>query len=202
MELKDNRFFLYIKNVSVILILLLFVSSCGIIEQVEKMKALSQCNFSLESVEDITLAGIAIDDMHSINDLSVMDVAMITMSFAKGHLPLKFTLNVEIKNPNDEVASMNKLDWILLIDDIEMARGVTNRRVEVLPGGRAILPLPFNMDLTKLLSGESANAVMNFGFNLAGYDSTPSRIILKAKPTIIVGNSQIAYPGYISISMG
>ena len=90
MELKDNRFSLYVKNVSVILILLLFVSSCGVIEQVGQMKALSKCNFSLESVENITLAGLAIDDMHSINDLSIMDVSMITLSFAKGQLPLKF----------------------------------------------------------------------------------------------------------------
>ncbi|MCK5840263.1 MAG: hypothetical protein KAG99_10465 [Bacteroidales bacterium] len=201
MKLKENGFFLYLKNVSVILILLLFVSSCGVIEQVGQMKTLSRCDFILKSIENISLAELSIDDMHSINDLSMMDVAMITMSFAKGQLPLKFTLNVEISNPNDQVASMNKLDWILLIDDIEMTRGVTNRRVEVLPGGKAMLPLQFNMDLTKLLSGESANAVMNFGFNLAGYDGMPSRVILKAKPTIMVGNSEIAYPGYISISM-
>jgi hypothetical protein len=95
---------------------------------------------------------------------------------------------------------MNGMEWILLIDDIEMSRGKLDRRIEVMPNNQtAIMPVTLGCDLRKVLSGKSAEAVKNFGFNLAGQGNQPTRIALKAKPSIVIGNMVIPYPDYITI---
>ena len=190
------------KRIKYLSVLLLIVSlvSCDVLQQVDQMKNFAKCKFRLKSVKNIELAGIDIQQIQSVSDLGLIDLGIITAAFAGGRLPLDFTLNLEVQNPNNETAAMNRLDWILLIDDIEMVRGTNNDRVSVpANGGISILPLSMSFDLLKTLSGESGEAVMNFGFNLAGMGDRPTRITLKAKPTIYVGGQAISYPGYISI---
>lgn len=53
--------------------------------------------------------------------------------------------------------------------------------------------------LKKLLTGKSLDALTNFGFNVAGMSSRPSRITAKIKPTIMIGKTPLTYPGYITI---
>lgn len=183
-----------------ILILIMVGTSCGIMEQAQQMKTLAKCKFRLESVDDLTLAGVNIQSVKSMDDLGLIDAGKIMTALLTGDLPLRFILNVEAQNPNDQMAAMNRLDWILLIDDIEMVNGLLTERIEIPSnGGVTVIPLSMNMDLAEVLSGKSADAVVNFGFNLAGFGGQPTRITLKAKPTILVGNREITYPGYISI---
>ncbi len=122
------------------------------------------------------------------------------MTALSGKLPLGFTVNVEVQNPNPQKATMNELYWILFIDEKEITQGKVGDRLTVPPdGGRAIMPVDVHIDLFEVLTGESADAVVNFGMNLSGSGGTPSRIKLKVKPTIYVGMKRIKYPGYFII---
>jgi hypothetical protein len=186
---------------SAILLTMMLLSSCEILEQAQQMANLTKCEFRLNSVDQLRLAGVNIQQVRQLSDLNFMDAAKITAAAASGgNLPLNFTLNVEVKNPNSAAAGLNKLDWILLIDDIEMTTGVNNQRVQVAAnGGTAIIPLNIGIDLRQALQGKSADAIANFGLNLAGAGNRPTRITLKAKPTIMVGSQTISYPGYLTV---
>ncbi|MCD4678766.1 MAG: hypothetical protein K8S00_00115 [Bacteroidales bacterium] len=188
------------KKIIFIFSIILLMGSCDISRQINEMNAFSKCDFRLYTIEDIKLAGVDIQQYKSYKDLKFMDIATISTSLAKGNLPLTFTLNVQVKNPNPATAALNKMEWILFIDEIEILQGVSNQRAEIPPnGGISNLPLQINADLMKVLSGESAEAVSNFAFNLAGQGNRPSRIMLKVKPAIMVGNTPVSYPGYISV---
>jgi len=176
----------------------IIINSCS---QLKEMATLTKCQFKLKSVENISLAGVNIQNLTNFSQLNLIDAAKITSAVANGTLPLSFVLNVEAKNPNPVKASMNKLEWILFIDDIEMINGILNKKIEIAPsGGISVFPILMQMDLKKILSGKSGDALLNFGFNLAGAGNKPTRITLKAKPSIMIGNSTITYPGYISIN--
>ena len=185
------------------LIALLFISllgSCSILEQASELQTFSKCQFRLKSVQNIRLAGINVQQINQVSDLTLMQMAKLSTAFAAKDMPLKLSLNVEVKNPNQSKAALNELAWILFIDDIEMTRGNLARRVEIPShGGLAVLPIGIEVDLFEVLSGESADAIINFALNLAGAGNTPSRIMLKAKPTLYVGTKPITYPGYIKI---
>ncbi len=192
---------MYKKSLSLALIAgMIWLTSCDVLQQVAEMAAFTKCQFRLSTVENLSLAGVDVQQKKKLSDLTFTDAARVTSAFATGTLPLSLTLNVQVKNPNAAQASMNKLEWILLIDGIEMVSGVNQNRVNVpANGGVATLPLRISVDLNKALSGKSKDAILNFGFNLAGLGNQPTRITLKAKPSIVVGNQTLDYPGYLSV---
>jgi hypothetical protein len=185
-------------NIAAIIVIMLF-SSCSVLQQTSEMKNFGKCEFRIESARNMKLAGVNIQDKKSLQDLTIMEMTKIGGVIAGGTLPLNFDLKIEVKNPNPVMAAMNKLDWILLIDDIEMTRGILNQRIEVPAGSLANFPVFINLDLMKSLNGKSGDALINFAMNLAGTGSKPTRIKLKAKPTIMIGSTPVEYPGYITI---
>jgi hypothetical protein len=188
------------KFINTIIVLLISVfTSCSVFQQTSEIAAFTKCEFRIESARNMKLGGVNIQDKHTLSDLSIMEMTKIAGIIAGGTLPLTFDLNVQIKNPNPGMAAMNKLDWILIIDDIEMTRGILNQRIEIQANNITTVPVAMSLDLMKSLSGKSGDALINFALNLAGTGSRPTRIKLKAKPTILVGTTPIEYPGYITI---
>jgi hypothetical protein len=189
------------KKISLLLILIVFIAgSCSVFEQASEITRLSKCEFRINNVENPRLAGIDISNVDSYDDLGLMDYAKISSAVVRNDLLLSFLLNLESRNPNPGKAAMNKMSWILYIDDIEMTRGMINQRVEIPPdGGRSVIPVDISVNLMEVLKGESGDALLNFGFNIAGTGSRPTRILMKLKPTIYVGSSAIDYPGYINV---
>jgi hypothetical protein len=189
------------KKLFVIVFALIAFTSCDVLEQAGQMATLTKCDFRLKTVENTSLAGINIQHIQKLSDVNLMDAARLTKAYTGSSFPLTFTLNVEARNPNAGTASMQKLDWILLIDDIEMANGTNTQPISI-PGnqGTAIIPLQISTDLKKTLTGKSGDAILNFGFNLAGAGNSPSRITLKAKPTITISGFAVSYPGYITVT--
>ena len=182
-----------------IILLTFLLSSCSVLQQTSEIKNFAKCDFRLESISNLRMAGVNIQNKTSMSDLSFVDIAKITAAVASNSLPVHFDLDVLARNPNSAMAAMNRLDWILLIDDIEMTRGVLMERIEIQPNSFTAFPVAMNFDLMKALSGKSGDALLNFIFNLTGSGNKPTRVKLKARPTIIVGSTALEYPGYITI---
>ena len=174
--------------------------SCSILDQTSEMKTFTKCLFRFVDVQDVVLAGVDVQEVQSFSDLSFTEATNLSMSALSGKLPLGFTVNIEVKNPNPEKASMTDLYWILFIDDIEITEGKVGTKVTVPPnGGTAVMPVDVQVDLFKILTGESADAVMNFGMNLAGTGNEPSRVKLKIKPYVNIGMTRVKYPAFFTI---
>lgn len=179
---------------------LISFTSCDVMQQVSQMNNLTKCEFRLESVQQLNLAGINVQNVKQVSDLNMFDAAKLVSAVGSQQFPLDFTLNIEAKNPNPSAAGMTHIDWILLIDDMEMTRGILDRQVTIpANNGTAIIPMQMHIDLQKALSGKSADAIINFGMNLAGAGNKPTRFTLQMKPTITVGGFPISYPGYLNV---
>ena len=189
------------------LLLLLFFAiavlyqSCDVTQQAQQVTNLAKCDFRIRSVENINLAGIYIQNINSIRNLNLTDAAKIMAAMGGSTFPLSLQLNFEGKNPNTTAAGLNKLEWILYIDDIQMTSGSVDKAFTIPPNnGTTIIPIQIGMDLKQALMGKSLDAIVNFGFNLAGVGNKPTRIKAKLKPTIMIGNYPLTYPGYISVT--
>lgn len=183
------------------ILFLLFFTSCDVLQQVNQVSNLSKCDFKLESVQNLKLAGINVQNISSLSDLKMLDATRLAAAVTNQQFPLDFLLNIEAKNPNSSAAGITKIDWILLIDNIEMTQGMLDRQVTIpANNGVAIIPMQMNVDLKKVLSGKSADAILNFGLNLSGNGNKPTRFTLKMKPTITVNGFPITYPGYLSVN--
>lgn len=180
--------------------LTILLSGCGLVDQMVSMKNLNQCQFKISGIENIHLAGVNVTPAKVVTDLNILDKAKILANLAKGSLPLKFTINVDVNNPNPVKAAMSKFEWILKIDDSEILNGEMNKYVEIAPNTSNTFPLEVEMDLVQIFKGEKGKDLLDFALNLSGLKNGSSRVTLKAKPTIYIGKLAVPYPGYINIS--
>jgi hypothetical protein len=174
--------------------------SCDVLQQAGRMATFARCEFRLQSVNQLRLAGVQVQNIQSTSELSLLDAAKLTTAIASGSLPLEFILNVEARNPNASQAGMSRMEWILFIDDTEMSRGILEQPVTIpANNGIAVIPMKLNLDLMKVLSGKGKDAILNFGLNLAGAGNKPTRFSMQLKPTIQVASIPVTYPGYITV---
>jgi hypothetical protein len=176
---------------------IIVLASC---RQIQEALMMARCEFRLKNVESLKLDQIDILKVKSISDISIADMARLGIAFAAGTMPLNLKLNVDVRNPNTQKAALSRLDWMLLIDQSQVAEGSTNYRIEVQPnGGISTMPLVIGTDLKKVLNGQTLNSLINLVLNICDAGGKPTRLTLKAKPWINIGNTAIAYPGYINI---
>jgi len=160
-----------------------------------------KCEFRIGSVQNTHLAGINVQEIRSISDLNLIDAGRLTAAYAQGSLPLTMTLNIDAKNPNNNQAAMNRMEWILMIEGKELVTGVLNDKVSLSPnGGTSTIPLSIQADLKKIMSNNSTQENINLGLGLIDNGNKPSKkLSLKIKPSIMIGNLNIPYPGYITV---
>jgi LEA14-like dessication related protein len=179
------------------LLLLTGIQSCSFLKEIS---TLGKCEFRMGTLEKPVIAGIDVGRINNFTDLTLVDAGIVGASVLRGELPLSFTLNIEARNPNPATAALNRLEYMAYIDDVEIARGSLDQRVEIAPnGGIAIIPLRLSTDLVSILNKDSRAALFNFGLNLADASNRPTRVTLKVKPTIMVGMMEIVYPGYFNV---
>lgn len=187
------------KKLFAVLSLILILPSCDILRQVEEMKMLSKCEFRINSVTDIHLAGVNVSRIQQISDVRPLDLLRLTNAVLNDDLPLNFNLNLEVKNPNDQAASLNRLEWILFIDELQMLQGTVNERFSTGPGETGLLPVQIGFNLAEVLQDERSDKIIDFGLGLAEGSGKTSRVMVKLKPSVVVGQRNIMYPGWIEV---
>lgn len=182
-------------------ILLTLAAGCGVGRQVREMEALAGCEFRFEGLERATLAGVDLLEAARAGGLEPGQGALLLTSMSRGSLPLDLTVHVGVRNPNDAPAAMNRLDWVLFVDENQMGVGSVTDRVEIpAHGGTAVVPVQFSTDLASLFSGQSAESLIGFALNLAGSGERPSRVTVRVRATVSVAGRDLPLPGYITLS--
>lgn len=115
-------------------------------------------------------------------------------------LPFSITANVQVRNPGAVTAAVNAIEWMAFIDDIQVASGVLNERIEVAPGGSTkIIPIRIQTDLFDYMEGDNPRTMLNFALNLVDAGGQPTRLSMKIKPSVLIGSQSVYYPGYFTI---
>ena len=177
------------------------LSSCGISEQVQQAKAFKGVDVRLVGVEQATLAGIDVTQVRKAGDLSTVQKAALLAGYASRNLPLRMRVNLEFRNPNDETAALNELDYIALLDGKQVATGRTTQRIEVAPnGGVTTAPVTLESNLRDAIGDQTDESLANFALGLADGDRQPVRLTLRLKPTFITNRGRRISPGgYVTV---
>jgi len=182
-------------------VLFLF-SRCSVNRQLAEAKALGDCKFRISSADSIYLSGIDIRRFKRIEDLNPGRYPQLAAGLLAKSLPLRARLNLEVTNPTNRNAAIEQLEYKVLLAGQELFNGFLNQRIEVSPGGGTTrVPIQLQANAYKLFTDDATrDAFMQFVQNLSGADDArPSKVTIKIKPTLAVGNKKIDYPGYITI---
>lgn len=173
-------------------------SSCGsFFKQMGAVKAFSECQFRIKEIKNVTLGGTPAGDLMKASALPVM-----LSQFSAETLMLNFTIVIEVKNPNPVSASMNRVDWILVLDDIEMLRGVITEKVSLPPGPISIadMPMLIELDVKKMFSSRSARSMIKLTASLAGIGEQTTQIKMRVKPTLEIAGVDYELADYLDVS--
>ena len=184
-----------IKKTLIILFVTMGLASCDVLTQIAQMANFANCTFDFNSVNQIQMLGVNLSKGMSKNDLNAMQLLSLANAISNRQLPVTFNVNLNVKNPNSIAASMSKMDYILSLNGKQVVSTTMNNS-----NSTSVVTIPITTDVFQLFSGESADAIVNLAFKLAGASSEPVNVGLKVKPYISVNNQQLAYPDYITMN--
>lgn len=180
----------------------LLVWQCGVSRQISEAKALGQCQYNLASADSIYLSGYDIREFKSMEDINPIRYPRIATGLLTRNIPLNARINLDITNPTSKNAAINQLEYHILLAGQELATGFINQRIAVSAGGgRTRVPVRLRANAYQLVTDEKTrDAFTQFVQNLSGKANTPpSKLTIKIKPTLDLGNKAVNYPGYITI---
>lgn len=189
-----------LKKTLIILFVTMGLASCDVLTQVAQMANFARCSFDFNSLNQIQMLGIDLSKGMTKDNLNVTQGLALVNAISNRTLPVTFNVNLDVNNPNSIAASMAKMDYIISLNGKEVVSTTLNQSVNVPANSTNVVSIPIRTDLFQLFSGESADAIVNLAFKLAGASSNPVNIGIKVKPYITIGNQQLAYPDFISIN--
>ena len=188
------------KKTLIVLFVTLGLSSCDVLTQMAQMYNFSNCTFNFNSVNQIEMLGINLSKGMSRDNLNAAQLLSLVNAISNRQLPVSFNVNVNVSNPNSIAASMTKMDYIVSLNGKQVISTTMNQSINVPANSSSVVTIPITTDLFQLFSGESADAIVNLAFKLAGASSDPVNVGLKVKPYININGQQLAYPDYITMN--
>jgi len=179
------------------LTVLFLTAGCATLEQ---FAALRSVDFSLDNVSGLRLAGVDLDGVSSFEDISLADVAALTVAVSRGDLPLDLTVNVLAENPaeNRVEARLLEMGWTLLLQNRETLSGRVAQPVVLPPGAPRTIPVVARIDLLEFFDG-GAQDLVELVLSLAGQGGAPKDIAIRATPVVETPIGPIRYPQPITI---
>ncbi|MDR2919062.1 MAG: LEA type 2 family protein [Tannerella sp.] len=178
---------------ALLLAAIMFLPGCSSLQSAYNLK---NCTYSYKSISNLTLS-----EMNLSNGISALNAAKILalLNGSSSSIPLDFTLNLDVYNPNTSQAAFQALSYIVEIDDVEFTTGYLTQAFSVNAGDTKQLPITIGVDLAQLISKNSKSAIVNIAKNFVGVGDEKSKVTVQLKPTFNVGGSLIASPVYIPV---
>lgn len=171
-----------------------------IANQAAQVMNLKNCTFDVNGINNINMLGVNLSKGMDKSSLNAMQLLNITNSLMNKKLPVTFNVNIDVSNPNNIAASMGKMDYIISLNNKEVVSSTFSNGFSVGPNSKGQVSIPISTDLFQLFSSETADAVLNLAFKLAGAKSNPVNLGVKVKPYIKINNQSLAYPDFITIN--
>ena len=193
-----------IKKIAVIVFLAMTFTACEQLVQIASQAAqivnLKNCNFDVSGIDQINMLGMNLSKGMDKSNLNATQLLKVTNALLNKKLPVSFNVNLDVDNPNSIAATLGKMDYIISLNDREVISSTFNNGFSIPANSTGKVSIPISTDLFQLFSSETADAVLNLAFKLAGAQSNPVNLGVKVKPYIKINNQSLAYPDYITIN--
>lgn len=170
------------------------LSGCAM-NQKAQIDALGKFNYSVESVQNMRVAGRDInsyqmDGNNALSNLPGLAIALLTKD-----LPLSATVNLKIANPTSTLTKINEFKYIIEMSGKPLFEGSVNENINIGQGQSMVVPLTFSANLFGVAKEQGIEKVLSDIFTR----ESNAFLALKIKPSIKIGNKNFFYPGYITV---
>ncbi|MBY0245530.1 MAG: hypothetical protein K2Q03_08775 [Sphingobacteriaceae bacterium] len=188
------------KKIVALIVLSIFLNSCDVVKQVLEIKALSDCKYKITGYSNVMIADFDIQNSIRNREVNVAKLAGLAFAFMSKNVPLRATVNLNIYNPSQQTASINKLEYRFFIDDTEFFSGNINQQILVKPNQSTDAKIGIQGNVYNLI--KNVNAISTFLNKNKNAPNSLHKIVtisLKIKPSLIIAGRVTPYPDYIVI---
>lgn len=184
------------------LLALLLIGSMGGCATAKEIIALQQVDFRYDRLSGARVAGIALDRIHSYEDVSPVDLARFAIAVVSKDVPFDITVHLEGRNPeaNATTARLVAMDWAYLVDDRESVSGRITEAFTFVQGEPKDVPIPVMFNLADFF-GSDGRDLLNTALALAGQRTSTHKVSLRISPTVDTPIGPIRYPTPIIIDL-
>ncbi|MBT8401732.1 MAG: hypothetical protein KJO98_14735 [Rhodothermia bacterium] len=178
-------------------VFLVFAGGCATLQEIANLR---NVQFNIDALSGLEVAGIDVMRVKSYEDLRAVDVVRVGAAVSRNELPVEFVLDIQAENPqeNGVQARMVRMDWTLLLEDVETISGVFDDEVVIPAGDTRLFPIAVRLDLIQFFD-RNAPDLVELALSLAGENGEAKNVKLRATPTISTAVGQIRYPEPITI---
>ncbi|MCQ2208053.1 MAG: LEA type 2 family protein [Paludibacteraceae bacterium] len=163
------------------------------------LKNMADCKFKFHSVSDVKIGSVDLSNKQTYKSLKLTDVAELMAGYASKKLMLNMNVNMKVHNPNEQVAQLDGMDYILYIDDKQMLEGVTKDQMRIEANSDANYSLPVTLNLYDAVQDKKLQPMAEFALGLATDKADASRVKVAIKPFFTFGKDTVRFPSYITI---
>lgn len=184
------------------LIAILLVSSIVGCASTRELAAMRQVEFRFDRISDAQIAGIRLGSVHSVEDVSVLDLGRLTLAVASKDVPLDLIVHLSGQNPaaNNVTARMIAMDWSYFVDDRETVSGRLSEPYSFPPGQSTDVPVVVTFNMFSFFGG-SGKDLLDTALALAGQRSSSHTVTLRLVPSIDTPAGRIRYPVPITLDL-
>lgn len=163
------------------------------------MQALASCEFKLQKVNEITVAGIKINTSGATN-LNFADAIKLANALSTKKIPVGLDFDLNGKNPNKIDAQMSRFDWKLKLKGEEVINGTINNGLKIPAISNSDFNFNTSVDVYSIVSKYSLDELKSMLNNAFDEQGNPKDLKFYIKPYLVVGKVNIPYPGFIEIA--
>lgn len=176
------------------LLLLIFLSACDIGSQKKDFEIVADCEFQLEQIETFNLANIPLEKMMQTGEFDFSQFPNLAIGFLQKDIPLDAKIVVSAYNPDEEKATLTAFDYIIYIDDTQIAEGSMTEKTTFLPKSETKIPI--------LVQGNVYESIVANQHKwidlLSGKNNESLMLKIKVKPSINIVGTDVKMPGYLT----
>lgn len=173
----------------------ILVTSCG----VNKLKNLANCEFKLDKIESVKVAGVALNPTGKTN-MTFSDLLKISSAYSTKNIPVNVSALLGIRNSNSGLAQMTKMDWKIKLKNKLVASGQIPNEVRVPGNSEVSTSLSTGFDLYKSMDNFTLDELKSGVQNAFDNEGNPKDLKIYVKPYMNLGLVQIPYPTFIEIT--
>lgn len=175
------------------LVIGLLLSGCAVNKQ--QIDALAKSDYTVESIQDVRLAGRDMNNYTGTDGVNLSSLPGIAMAMLRKDLPLEARINMKVANPTTTTTKINSFKYLIEIQGKPLFEGTVDENLHLRTGESTVVPLTFKANIFGTAQENGLDNLLNELFTRKG----EGFLVLKIKPSIKIGNSNIYYPGYITV---
>lgn len=178
-------------------VLLFSFSGC---KSLKENKRFAKCEFKTKRISRLSIGGIEILNKRSINDFSMQEGLRLAYQVKQQKLITNLTVDLQVKNPNSDPATLRGFQYVLVIDGKEIINTELNSVLNIPGYGERVFGVTSRFDLIKAAKDTGYDTLLKLALGLAEGRQQPVNFDLYFRPKIYVMDKKVKYRDFIKLS--